>query len=167
MKSCGKAILAGVFFVLVLSSFGYSQKRARLGKVCGDPNAPCSFRKKFQPNDLPFDTGRSFVIANSEYFYAVVLESEKLKVDGRCDEAFPEKRRLEVQALFPDNKVFAVRCPEPGNNYYTNVSQDASFLAVFAGTTLAEAKAFKKKIDATGKFRNVSLRRMQAGINGT
>jgi hypothetical protein len=146
---------------------GIGQKRARVGRVCGNPNQPCSYAKNFQPHELPFDTGRNFVIANSEFFYAIVLESAKLKPDTSCEKAFPELQRLAVQALFPNNKVFVVRCPEPGSNYYSNVSQDASLMAIYAGKTLAEAKAFLKTVQATGKYKNVALRRMQAGINGT
>lgn len=162
-----KSGLLIAFLVLIFSLSVFPQKRARLGRVCGNPKQPCSFAKNFQPNDLPFDTGRNFAIANSEYFYAIVLESEKLKPDDSCERAFPEKQRAEIQSLFPNNKVFVVRCPEPGTNFYTNVSQDVSLMAVFAGKTSAEAKAFLAKVKATGKYKNVSLRRMQAGINGT
>ena len=173
-----KAVLLITFLILIFSLSVFSQKRARLGKVCGNPKQPCSYAKNFQPFELPFDTGRNFAIANSEYFYAVVLESAKLKPDASCEQAFPESQRLAVQALFPNNKVFVVRCPEPGSNYYTNVSQDVSLMAIYAGRTLPEAKAFLKKvqstrkgilqnISSTGKYKNLTVRRMQAGINGT
>jgi hypothetical protein len=162
-----KVALSITFIILIFSLSIFAQKRARLGKICGDPKQPCGYAKNFQIHELPFDTGRNFAIANSEYFYAVVLESEKLKPDDSCERAFPEKRRLEIQALFPNNKVFVVRCPEPGTNFYTNVSQDVSLMAVFAGKTSAKAKAFLAAVRATGKFKNVSLRLMQAGINGT
>ena len=161
-----KSGLSIAFLILIFSLSVFPQKKARLGRVCGNPKQPCSFAKNFQSHELPFDTGRNFTIANSEYFYAIVLESEKLKPDDSCEHAFPEKRRLDLQALFPNNKVFVVRCPEPGTNFYTNVSQDVSLIAVFAGKTPALAKAFLAKIKAAGKFKNVSLRRMQAGING-
>ena len=161
-----KIVLLTTLVILVFSLSVFSQKKQRLGRVCGNPKQPCSFAKNFQSHDLPFDTGRDFAIANSEYFYAIVLESARLEPDG-CEKVFPETRRLEVQSLFPNNKVFAVRCPEPGTNFYTNVSQDVSLMAVFAGKTSAEAKAFLAKVKATGKYKNVSLRRMQAGINGT
>jgi len=166
MKNNTKGFLI-TLLVLIFSLSVFPQKRARLGRVCGDPKQPCSFAKNFQSHELPFDTGRNFAIANSEYFYAIVLESEKLKPDDSCERAFPEKRRAEIQSLFPNNKVFVVRCPEPGTNFYTNVSQDVSLIAVFAGKTSAEARVLLAKVKATGKFMNVSLRRMQAGINGT
>jgi hypothetical protein len=163
----GKSGLLIIFLVLVFSLSVFSQKKARLGKVCGNPNQPCSFRKNFQPHELPFDTGRNFVIANSEFFYAIVLESEKLKPDASCEKAFPESKRLAMQTLFPNNKVFVVRCPEPGTNYYSNVSQDVSLIAVFAGKTPIEARAFLTKVQGMGKYKNARLRRMQAGVNGT
>ena len=166
MKTCCKLLMAAAFVVLTFSTIGHSQRKERLGRVCGDPKAPCSFRKNFEPNDLPFDT-RNWTIANSEFFYAVVLESRKLDPEGGCDSAFPEERRLDVQTMFPNNKVFAVRCPEPGSNYYTNVSDDVSLMAVYAGKTAAQARSTLAKIKASGRFKNVSLRRMQAGINGT
>ncbi|HTK37042.1 MAG TPA: hypothetical protein VL325_00995 [Pyrinomonadaceae bacterium] len=173
-----KTVLTITFLILVFSLTAFSQKRARLGKVCGDPKQPCSYAKNFQPFELPFDTGRNNAIASSEYFYAVVLESAKLKPDASCEQAFPESQRLAVQALFPNNKVFVVRCPEPGSNFYTNVSQDVSLMAIYAGRTLAEAKASLKKVQAarsnaltkissTGKYKALTIRRMQAGINGT
>lgn len=173
-----KTVLAVTFLILIFSLSAFSQKKARLGKICENPKQPCSYSKNFQPHELPFDTGRNFAIANSEYFYAIVLESAKLKPDASCEQAFPESQRLAVQTLFPKNKVFVVRCPEPGSNYYTNVSQDVSFMAIYAGRTLGEAKAFLKKVQAarsnalakissTGKYRNLTIRRMQAGINGT
>ena len=175
----GIALTIGLIGLIAVGfvDFGYSQKKIPVGRVCGNPKQPCSFAKSFQPNDLAFDTGRNFTIANSEYFYAIVLESSKLD-PNRCEQAFPESQRLAVQALFPNNKVFVVRCPEPGNNYYTNVSQDVSLMAIYAGRTLPEAKAFLKKvqstrkgilqnISSTGKYKNLTVRRMQAGINGT
>jgi hypothetical protein len=96
-----------------------------------------------------------------------VLESRKQDPDGGSDSAFTEERRLDVQTMFPNNKVFAVRCPEPGSNYYTNVSDDVSLMAVYAGKTAAQARSTLAKIKASGRFKNVSLRRMQAGVNGT
>lgn len=144
-----------------------AQKKPRLGKVCGDPTAACKDREFFQANDLPFDTGKNFVIAESVWFYAIVLKSAKPDPTAECEKILPESDRLSVQALFPKNVVFAFRCNEAGQNYYNGVKQDVPFLGVYAGATLAEANKFLKTVLATNKYPGVKVRRMQAGINGT
>ena len=160
-------------FVLILAAFviftgqADAQRRARLGKVCGDPTAPCKNRDDFQPYELPFDTGRNMVIAESESFYAIILRSVKVKPGDNCESLIAERDRIATQALFPHNKVFALKCFEPAMNYYTNVADDVSFMAVFAGRTPAEAQKFLQLVRATGKYAGISLRKMQVGINGT
>lgn len=131
--------------------------------------AACKGRENFQPFHLPFDTGRNFVIAESEYFYGIVLRSKKMKPEwGDCENPiFGEKERLGVQAMFPRNKVFALNCVETGSNYYTGVADNIAFIGVYAGRTLAEANRFLKTVQATKKFAGVRVRRMKVGINGT
>lgn len=153
--------------LIILAGQADAQRKARLGKVCGDPGAPCKNRDNFQPYELPFDTGRNMVIAESEPFYAIIVKSTKLKPADNCDTLISERERLDTQALFPRNKVFALKCFEPGLNYYTNVADEVTFIAVFAGRTAAEARRFLKTVKNTGKFSGVGLRKMQAGINGT
>ena len=72
-----------------------------------------------------------------------------------------------MQELFPDNKVFAFKCDEFNTTYYTGVSNNVGFMAVYAGKTLAEAKAFLKKVEATGKFKGANIRKLRAEFNGT
>ena len=115
--------------------------------------------------ELPFDTGKNYSIAESEFFYAVIIESRKIKLEENCEEAFTERRRLEIQKMFPNNKVFVLKCFEPGLNYYTNVADDIGFLGVFAGRTNTESSAFLETVKS--KFPGAVLRRMKAGINGT
>ena len=156
--------------VVLWSSFAaLAQKKARLGRVCGDPTAVCKGRENFQPYDLPFDTGRNFVIAESERFYGIVLRSQKMNPEwGDCEHPlFAEKERLEIQNMFPNNKVFALNCVEAGSNYYTGVADHFAFIGVYAGRTQAEANKFLKTVQDTKKFSGVRVRRMQAGINGT
>jgi hypothetical protein len=155
--------------LLGLSFTAPAQKRPRLGKVCGDPTAACKGRENFQAFDLPFDTGRNFVIANSEWFYGIVLRSKKMKPDwGDCEHPmFGETERLEIQDMFPDNKVFALNCVDTGTNYYTGVADQTAFIGIYAGRTLAQANAFLKTVQATKKFPGIRVRRMQIGINGT
>lgn len=147
-----------------------AQKKAELGKVCGDPTVPCKNAENFRPNELAFYMGReNSAIYESERFYGIVLQSVKLKNDwGDCEKPqFPESERLPIQELFPHNKVFTQNCVETGTNYYTGVANHTVFIGVYAGRTLAEANKFLKKVQATGKFTGVRVRQMQIGINGT
>ncbi len=143
-----------------------AQKKAKFGRVCGDPTVACKNRTDFPPSDLPFNTGKNVVIAESESFYAIVLKSAKLDYPT-CEKAFPESERLSIQEFFPHNMVFASRCSQPGENSYSGVAQGTTFVAVYAGKTSAEANAFLKKVEATGKFPGVKVRRTRASINGT
>ncbi len=161
-------ILISAAMLFCLSAAASAQKKARLGKVCGDPTQPCKSQENFGPSELPFDTGKDFIIADSVPFYAIVLKSVKLDTNfSNCEKAFPETERLEVQELFPNNKVFAVRCSEAGENYYKGIKWGVAFLGVYAGKTLKEANAFLKTVQATGKFPGVRVRKTQAGFNGT
>jgi hypothetical protein len=154
-----------IFTVLTLAGSAFAQKR--LGKVCGNPSLPCKSRSGFQPYELPFDTGKKFVIVESEPFYAVILKSVRLKNPDDCENAIPETEPLSAQSLFSDKKVFVLRCSDVGQNYYTNTANDVSFMAVYAGKTRADAAALLKSLIARRKFAGATLRRMQAGINGT
>jgi len=145
-----------------------AQTKAQLGIVCGDPTARCRNRENFQPYELPFETGKNFVISQSKPFYAVILKSVKLKKDeSDCDKAISEPDREDAQELFPRNMVFVMRCWESGQNSYTNVADGVSFMGVYAGQTLAQANALLKKVQATGRFNGATVRRMRAEINGT
>ncbi|HAF14727.1 MAG TPA: hypothetical protein DCK99_13735, partial [Blastocatellia bacterium] len=66
-----------------------------------------------------------------------------------------------------DHKVFSSRCADPENLFYTNVSEKHRIMAVYAGTTPAEAKRVLDAVKATGKFPGANLRRMRTGFNGT
>ncbi len=167
MKTKVSIPLAIVFVSLAFSCSAVAQKKARVGKVCGDPHLPCKSRDNFQPFELPFETGKNFVIAESESFYAIVLLSAKLQEGVDCEKIFSEEKRLAVQKLFPNNKVFALKCSEPGQNYYTNLIDNTAFIAAYAGRTLAEAKKFLKTVISSKQFPGIRVRKMHAGINGT
>lgn len=156
--------------LLTLSSIEAPGQRRRLKaqhlSVCGNPRVPCKTSATFEPNDLPFRLPENAVIWDTELFYAVMLKSVKSRGDN-CSVFVPERERLAAQALFPDHKVFASRCAEPGNLYYTNTSANAHFMAVYAGTTLSEANRMLAAVQATGKFTGANIRRMRAGFNGT
>lgn len=144
-------------------------KRApQYGKVCGDPTAACPTGEwTFEPHDLKFRLPRNAVIYESEQFYAVILKSVRAPVEYDCEKFVPEDERLEAQKLFPRRKVFASRCAEPGTLYYTNIAPAQRILAVYAGATMAEARAALEAVRATGKFPGANIRRLRAGVNGT
>ena len=134
--------------------------------VCGNPNVRCPSTATFEPHDLPFRVPSNAVIWETELFYAVVLKSMSAS-DENCDAHIPESERRAAQVLFPDRKVFASRCVEPGTLYYTNTRANTRLMAVYAGPTLAGANRVLAAAKATGKFSGAYIRRMRAGFNGT
>ena len=149
------------FIVLLLpcvASAALSADAATLGAVHPDPAVP---DPRFKPHQLPFDLPTDGVARaefRSERFYAVLLASPPA-----C--SVTEAQRLEVQARFPARKVFTTRFECDGEDEelvtYSNVKAGVGFIAVFAGRTLAEAKAFLGEVLATGKYPGANLRRMQ------
>ncbi len=167
-----KFLIAPATICFVCSLNANAQKKAEFGKICGNPNVKCRTGDiTFQDYEIPFEMPQgNTVIVDSEPFYAVILKSVKLPADGDCENIFSENERLKIQGIFPDNKVFALKCSDAGSLYYTSnpdIADDVNFIAVYAGKTAAEAKNFLKAVQATGKFKGAYLRRMQAGINGT
>jgi hypothetical protein len=160
-----------IVVMCALSVVGFGQKRPakqRYGKVCGDPTVKCKGGENFQPGDLPFDTGRNFVIYESEQFYGIVLKSTKLPDFGDCaNPSFKESERSEIQKQFEHNKVFVQNCMESGSNYYTGVADNTAFIGVYAGRTLVDANALLKKVQASGLYPGVKVRKMRIGVNGT
>ena len=163
--------LVSMALLLLLSSALIAQshakvKRASAAAICGNPNVTCKTSVTFQPYDLPFRVPANAVILDTELFYVVLLKSVPAK-DESCDVFIPETERLAAQALFPDHKVFASRCVEPGELFYTNVSENQRMMAVYAGPTLAQAKRVLAAVKATGKFPGANMRRIRTGFNGT
>jgi hypothetical protein len=168
--------LALVFAFLGNSAFA-QRPRSRAAKmtICGDPTATCKSSTTFQPNDLPFRVPESWVVSDTEVFYAILLKSMPAEYDN-CDVFIPETERLEAQSLFPRNKVFSSRCIDPENLFYTDESaplkkrylnENHRIMAVYAGATLATARRFLETVKATGKFPGANIRRMRTGFNGT
>jgi hypothetical protein len=135
------------------------------GQICGDPAMHCGTANEFQPYDLSFRIPRNAVIWESEMFYAIILQSVNAK--SNCETHVSETERLAAQSLFPRNKVFADRCPEPGTLFYTGTNSDYRFMAVYAGKTRAEASRMLARVRATGKYPSANLRQMRVGFNGT
>jgi hypothetical protein len=128
--------------------------------------APCKSSVTWPAYNLPFRLPENAVIYETDFFYAVMLKSMRAAEDN-CDAFIPEAERLAAQALFPANKVFASRCFEPGDLSYTNTNASQRFMAVYAGSTVADANRMLAAVKATGKFPGANIRRMRAVMNGT
>lgn len=171
-----KTLAVGACLIICLAFFSLDANaqrkaaKARQGKICGNPALKCRTGDwNFQAYELPFEVPRGGqVIVESEEFYAIVLKSVKLKSDySNCGTAISEAERLQVQSLFSANKVFALKCMDAGSLYYMTNDGGTSYLAVYAGKTLADAKAFLKTVEATGKYKGANIRKMRAQVNGT
>ena len=163
-------ILCVVIFGLLTFGVASAQRRGRprLAAICGDPTVRCRTSVEFQPYQLPFAVPADGVIWETEKFYAVILKSMRDPSQGSdCNVFIPEAEREAAQALFPRNKVFASRCFEAGDLYYTGVAGNTQFMAVYAGRTRAEGLAVLEKVKATGKYPGANLRRLSSGFNGT
>ena len=161
-------LLLFLIAALTVTAFGQKKAKVRYGKICGDPTINCKGGDNFQAWDLPFDTGKNFVIYESEPFYGIVLKSVKLKDFGDCQKpSFNESERAKIQADFEHNKVFMLNCFESGSNYYTGVSDKMAFVGVYAGRTLAEANKFLATVQALIKYPGIKVRKMRIGVNGT
>jgi hypothetical protein len=150
-----RSLLALALWILA----GITLAEGTPGQILGDP---ATERRGFRSYELAFVTPTDGVARSefkSEPFYAVILETFPPCVDS-------EMQRLKVQASFPRNKVFATRFGCEGvvqeNINYTNVDPKWGFMAVYAGTTLAEGQELLEKVRRTTRFRNPSLRQMQA-----
>lgn len=172
MKS---TLIRSILIVAIATSFvtapskTSAQKRHRAAghyTVCGNPNVPCKSAYTFEPYALPFRARDSSVIIDTELFYAVILKSVGVSEED-CKVFVSEDERLQTQKLFPDHKVFASRCADAGEEFYTGMSPKHRFMAVYAGATLPEANRVLAAAKATGKFPGANLRRMRTGFNGT
>jgi hypothetical protein len=157
---------AALFANAVPSAMGQRMRPASRASVCGNPLVPCKTSVTFEPNDLPFRVPKNAVIYDTELFYAIILKSVGTSEED-CDVFVPDSERLSAQALFPDHKVFASRCADPETLLYSNTSPKHRFMAVYAGTTLAEAKRMLAAVKATDKFPAANIRRLRTGFNGT
>lgn len=162
----GRTALLMLVGCLFLTAGTAAAQKRKLPRVCGNPEEACPGRSSYQPYDLPVVWPQNSVVAESEPFYAIVLKSAKY--DGNtCGTAFSNSEIQSIQNQFPLNKVFANKCGEPGENYYTGVDGGFVFIAVFAGRTKAQADKFLKEVKDTGQYPGVRLRKMRVGVNGT
>ena len=160
-----------VFSVVLLGALDVTAQSKLTGKrprgsICGNPQVACKTTATFSPNDLPFRVPQNSVIFDTELFYAVILKSVRTTEED-CNVFVPESERLETQGLFPDRKVFSSRCADIENLFYTNVDPKARFMAIYGGTSPAEANRVLRAVKASGKFPGAYIRRMRTGFNGT
>jgi uncharacterized protein len=134
------------------------QRVVTQGKVCGDPDRPCS---GFKPNELSFDITTPFAFDRgrdkSPPFYAVILKSAAL-----CGLA--DSERLRAQKVFPRAKVFLHRyfCEDFGDKVtYSGVNEKSGFIAVYAGDTEAAAQPMLALARASG-YTDANIRRLEA-----
>ncbi len=161
-------LLAGAAHLTPGGAEASAQRREtrRRAAVCPDPTVPCRTSVEFKPHQLPFRLPANAFIFETEQFYAVILKSVRAAPDD-CESFIPEAERLAAQELFPRQKVFASRCYDPEEMFYSNTAPDQQFMAVYAGRTRAEAARMLARVRATGKYRGANLRRMRTGFNGT
>ena len=170
--ACGLAAVTVVIFIGG-STPGQRRRSTTHAAICGNPRISCQTIATFQPNDLPFRVPKNAVIVDTVPFYAIILQS--MASNDSCDVFIPERDRLVAQAFFPDHKVFSSRCADPENLFYLdlssrqtrNLSETHRIMAVYAGTTIAEAQKMLAAVKATGKFPGANIRRMRTGFNGT
>jgi hypothetical protein len=167
-------LVVAVLGSCLLSATAQRRRATSHAPICGNPKIQCRTTATFQPNDLPFQVPKNSVIVDTVPFYAIILQSMSVANDN-CDVFIPERDRLNAQDLFPEHKVFSSRCTDPENLFYLdlssrrsrNLSETHRIMAVYAGTTLAEANRMLAAVKATGKFPGANVRRMRTGFNGT
>ena len=166
-----RQVAFSIALVLIISSSTLAQshakvRRASAAAICGNPKIACRTSVTFQPHDLPFRVPANAVILDTQPFYVVILKSVAASYDD-CNVFVPEPERLNAQLLFPAHKVFTSRCAEPGELFYTNIKDNQRIMAVYAGTTMADAKIMLATVKLTGKFPGANIRRIRTGFNGT
>jgi hypothetical protein len=156
-----------LFIVLSVTGIAFGHVGQTGLKVCANPAAPCHSKvKRFEPYELSFRLPARIkpnVMYQSQPFYAVVLYRQE---SGTCDRgeysSAVEAIRLRAQKRFPDQKVFTDhQCPDMGAVSYDVEGQTNAkvFIAVYAGTTKAEAERILAK--AKPNYRKASLKRMR------
>jgi hypothetical protein len=160
------AIVGATLSVTITKANAQRRRPPKHATICGDPRVPCKTSVTFQPYNLPFRVPANAVIFDTELFYAVILKSVRV-VNDDCNVFVSESDRLQAQALFPERKVFASRCYEPGDLFYTNVNDNYRIMAVYAGKTPTEANRVLADVKTTGKFPGANVRHMRTGFNGT
>ena len=181
-----KIIISCAAIILLLggAEFGFGQKNTRTGKmsdsanqtnvVCPLPDKPCNHKyKRFDAWELSFRMPVKLA-ANKEYksalFYAVILKSFETgeECDGGEYDKTAEAERKKAQKKFAGRKVFAdYQCPNLNAVSYDfdgKFKDDklvvGDFIAVYAGTTKAEAEKFLQTVKKD--YPEATLKQMKA-----
>jgi hypothetical protein len=142
-------------------------------RPCGDLRLACVNKRTFSSFELPFPLPLHLTWQRNYYsarFYAVLLDSRKAipqpNVDSECGGYFTEAERVPIQKVFADRKVFASRagCDAVGIGY-TNFDPAYNFIGVYAGQTLAEARAVLARIRKLRRFPKANIRLMRVAYS--
>lgn len=158
-----------VAVVFLFAAEAFAQKASTM-TVCGDPSAACAKRSVFKDDDLPFNYSEGSVVAETAPFYIVVFKSIKLPEGAMCEKTPEDFNRENLQWNFLKNKVFIARgCYSIENNFYTKLGTNVIALAVYAGSTKAQADALLKKVKANDMIdaKDAYVLRISTGFNGT
>jgi hypothetical protein len=158
-----------VFYASIFVLTGSISAQAQL-KVCANPAAPCQSRvKEFAPYELSFELPKRLktnVDYKSAPFFAVILKNKAGDPDTDCDQgeysSRLERERKQLQARFPDRKVFADhQCPDMGAvSYIIDGKRNTStLLAIYGGNTREESELVLAKIKSG--YRGAVVRRVQ------
>lgn len=162
-------IISCVALVLLLATDSYAQKASTM-RVCGDPSAACTKRAVFKDEDLPFEFTGNNVVSETAPFYVVIVKSVKLAQDADCEKTPADFDRESLQWNFERNKVFIARgCYSIQNNFYTKLGTNVIALAIYAGSTKAQADLFLKKVKSAEfvDAKDAYLLQITTGFNGT
>ena len=154
------SVLTALLFAF--GSLNFSVNAQTRVAICPNPSAPCG---QFEQYKLPLRLPRR-IRPNTTYrsvtFYAVVLRSLPYDETGNCDLHEPERAR--VQERFPERKVFYdTQCPDLEGIAYMDAGNNQPIrevLAIYAGSTPAEAQQVLARVRAMGGYRNARVRRM-------
>ena len=121
--------------------------------------AACKTTATFQPNDLPFRMPENVVIYDTDLFYAIILKSVARAPTITVTSLFPKANDWPRNLCFPITKSSPRDVPNVEALSYTNISPKHRIMAVYAGTTLAEANSHA----GSGKgYREISGRKHSA-----
>jgi hypothetical protein len=160
-------LLAACALLTAGSNSTYAQAQL---KVCANPSAPCQSQvKEFAPYELSFELPKRLkpnVDYRSVPFFAVILRNKAGDPDTDCDQgeysSRLERERKQLQARFPDHKVFADhQCPDMGAvSYVINGKRNTStLLAIYGGNTREESELVLAKLKSN--YRGAAVRRVQ------
>ena len=173
-------LLLVALFVFFYGSSAAQNKSSKYGTICGDAaKAECTKNDSiFKPFSLVFklsakalkDPEQYAEDEQSEFFYAVLLETVKgYKEGGGCRE-INEAKRLAAQKMFPNNKAFSynIYCDPAGEGdkfieyKAAGLDETIHLLGVYGGA--AQADAAKILSQAKKKYPKARVVKMRAVV---